>query len=183
MEEWKPVPGEPLLEATATGRVRRIERALDVAPRDALGRSTGNFRKVVQAGEIFQELKNGYLNIKFMVARKRQSRNVHRLIAATFVPGYFEGATVDHIDGCRTNNHATNLRWVTRSENSKLQNAAGRGVPKGEKHPFAKLKDSDIPQLFAMRAAGMTLPAIGAHFGVSGSLVHKITSGIRRKAA
>ena len=44
---------------------------------------------------------------------------VHRLIAITFVDGYKEGLVVDHIDCNKTNNHASNLRWVTSSFNSR----------------------------------------------------------------
>lgn len=35
----------------------------------------------------------------------------------TFVPGFFEGATVNHIDGDSLNNKKENLEWVTRAEN------------------------------------------------------------------
>lgn len=45
---------------------------------------------------------------------------VHRLIAFTYpeICGeYFEGAEVDHLDTVRDNNAATNLRWVSRTNN------------------------------------------------------------------
>jgi len=41
----------------------------------------------------------------------------HRLVAQNYVPGYFEGAVVNHIDGDKYNNHYTNLEWVTQKEN------------------------------------------------------------------
>jgi len=106
---------------------------------------------------------------------------VHRLVALIFVDGHFPDATVDHIDGVRTNNEASNLRWVTRSENTFLQNADGRGVPKGEKHPLSKLSDIDAANIPAMRNMGLSYDKIGEKLGVSGSLVHKICNGERRK--
>lgn len=49
---------------------------------------------------------------------------VHRLVASLFCDGYYEGAVVDHIDRNKENNHYTNLRWVSPSENQ--QNSDGR---------------------------------------------------------
>ena len=37
--------------------------------------------------------------------------------AAVVLQERFDGAVVDHIDRDSTNNHPSNLRWVTRSEN------------------------------------------------------------------
>lgn len=43
---------------------------------------------------------------------------VHRLIALTLVPGWFEGAVVDHINEQKNDNRPENLRWVSRGENT-----------------------------------------------------------------
>lgn len=50
------------------------------------------------------------------VSRKYQS--IHRMVAELYVPGYFEGAEVDHIDCNVINNHYTNLQWCTREYNA-----------------------------------------------------------------
>lgn len=43
---------------------------------------------------------------------------VHRLVAMAWVPGYFDEATVDHLNGDKWDNSADNLEWVTRKENA-----------------------------------------------------------------
>lgn len=42
---------------------------------------------------------------------------LHRLVAAAFVDGYEPGKEVNHKNGCKTDNRAENLEWVTSSEN------------------------------------------------------------------
>jgi hypothetical protein len=114
----------------------------------------------------------------FWYEGKRRPVEVHRLVARAFVPGYFEGATVDHLDGDKTNNAASNLEWVTRSENTRRQHRDGRGAGKGDAHPNAKLRAKDIPEIFKLRREGWTFKQIGQKYGVSLSLIHKIISGV-----
>ena len=47
---------------------------------------------------------------------------VHRLVALAFIENPEHKKYVDHIDADRTNNRASNLRWVTQSENMKNPN-------------------------------------------------------------
>lgn len=60
--------------------------------------------------------KNGYLQIDLGWKNRRRAF-VHTLVAENFVSGHFDGAKVDHIDRNKSNNKATNLRWVTPKEN------------------------------------------------------------------
>jgi len=55
----------------------------------------------------------GYLQV--MIARKKYS--VHRLIAEAFCGAHTDDQVVNHKDGNRQNNVASNLEWITRSEN------------------------------------------------------------------
>jgi hypothetical protein len=175
-EQWLPVEGwEEWLAVSTLGRVKAVER-LATSCRES--QPTQLRREIILQPHLNHA---GYRTISTKRGGKRQKQFVHCLVAKAFVPGWFEGATVDHIDGNKLNNLPSNLEWVTRQENSRRQNAAGRGVPKGERHPCAKLADADVPKLFKLRAAGLSLSEIARCFNVSPSLVHKITSDLRRR--
>jgi hypothetical protein len=56
---------------------------------------------------------NGYRYIKW----GKKNYQVHSLIAKAFLGDRPDGLDVDHIDGKKDNNHPSNLRYVTRSQN------------------------------------------------------------------
>ena len=60
--------------------------------------------------------KKGYVRFK--------QKSVHRLVALNFVPGFFEGAEVDHINAIRDDNRKDNLRWVTPRQNKRYAREA-----------------------------------------------------------
>lgn len=55
----------------------------------------------------------GYQYIRF----GKKVLRVHRLIALTFIDNPLNKPSVNHKDGIKTNNHISNLEWVTHSEN------------------------------------------------------------------
>lgn len=164
---------EGTLEVTRDGRVR----TLDYLAPSKREKQSAQLRKGV---ELLPDMGASYPRITLKRNGVTKRIYVHRLVAETFVTGYFEGATVDHIDGCRANNDAANLRWLSRADNTRAQNADGRGVPKGERHPSAKLKNADVSKIKEFRDKGLSLAQVGAKLGVSGSLIHKIERGLRR---
>lgn len=59
----------------------------------------------------------GYRFVVLTVNGKKLYPNVHRLVAKSFVPNPNMYTEVNHIDGNKLNNDASNLEWVTSSQN------------------------------------------------------------------
>lgn len=61
---------------------------------------------------------SGYVNYNLSLGSKnRASRYAHRLVAELFVENPDNLPEVNHIDGNKTNNHYSNLEWVTKKQN------------------------------------------------------------------
>lgn len=63
--------------------------------------------------------KRGYPFLNLRRPGYRTTQLVHRLVAAAFIPNPLALPQINHIDGCKTHNHATNLEWCTPTHNVK----------------------------------------------------------------
>lgn len=63
---------------------------------------------------VYGSNKGGYRSITL---KDKKHYYIHRLVAETFIPNPFHKPFVDHKDRNRSNNTASNLHWVTASEN------------------------------------------------------------------
>ena len=98
MENWKVVEGtNEALEVSDLGRVRSNLR-------------DGRILKT-------QKDKKGYHRLRMTINRRRYSFKVHRLVAQAFVPNPNNNPQVNHKDGNKSNNSASNLEWVSNKEN------------------------------------------------------------------
>ena len=73
----------------------------------------------------------GYLHVSLRVNKKPHTKTVHRIVAETYIPNPLGLSDVDHIDGIKTNNSVTNLRWLSHGDNIRhcyaLENRSARG--------------------------------------------------------
>jgi hypothetical protein len=122
-EIWRDIKGyEGLYQVSNLGNVRSLRY--------------GNRNEV---RELFLKPHNqGYLQVELHKDGKRKMFTVHRLVARAFVPGYFDGAHVNHKDENKHNNQADNLEWVTIRENSMYGTCQER-LHKNQRKPVIQL--------------------------------------------
>jgi len=58
----------------------------------------------------------GYMVVNLSKNGKLHHFLIHRLVALTFLPNFYNKPTVDHINRNRSDNRLYNLRWATMSE-------------------------------------------------------------------
>jgi hypothetical protein len=75
----------------------------------------GNIRKKSTQKHLAFHLRNGY----YACSIYKHTKNVHRIIATTFIENDDPSLIVNHIDGNKLNNNINNLEWVTFKENTK----------------------------------------------------------------
>jgi hypothetical protein len=99
--------------------------------------------------------RDGYHRMAF----HRKSFSVHRLVAEAFHPIRPSTHThVNHVDGSPSNNCASNLEWVTRSENA--QHASRTGLLKPKKRKVDQIDDGKVVATFdSIKEAGLAVNA------------------------
>lgn len=114
---------------------KEIWRSIEECPTYAVS-NYGNVKNIKTGRLISQSSKkNGYKSVRLCCNGKHIYRLVHRLVAFAFCEGYFEGATVNHIDECTTNNYYENLEWTTLYENLLYGTRISRIQEKEINHP------------------------------------------------
>lgn len=112
VEHWLPVPGwEGIYEASNLGRVKSLSRKVR--------HFAGGYRVTKDRILRGSLTANGYVLVTLRHDGVGERVFAHRIICRTF-HGAPDDASLEvrHLDGCRTNNAASNLAWGTRSENN-----------------------------------------------------------------
>ena len=107
----------------------------------------------------------GYLNIALCKDGKKRTKRVHRIVAEAYCTredGYDE---VNHIDGNKQNNNASNLEWTTKSKNMlhAYQNGLQKRTAKGIVHSVTCLTDGK---------SFRTVREASEYYGISRSRIH-----------
>jgi hypothetical protein len=129
LEEWRAVEGWPY-EVSNLGNVRRIagSRRCSKAHRPLALKTDSR----------------GYHHVDFSKDGKHTRYWVARLVCRAFNgPPPSDRYEIRHLDGVKTNNVPSNLRWGTRSENAEDRRQHGT-MPMGERHKNSKMTDAEV---------------------------------------
>lgn len=97
---------------------------------------------------------NGYEVVDLRLNGERHRNLVHRLVAETFNEDFDPNLDINHINGVKTDNYASNLESVTRSEN--IRHAIDTGLIKpSEKQLEIRKNVSKLARLFQSRSVIM----------------------------
>lgn len=114
---------------------------------------------------------------------KRVTESVHRIVARNFLPNpKTEEKFVIHLDYNKMNNHASNLKWLTRSElnehnnnNPKVKTARSNRIGN---ITHAKLNETDVIRLKKRLAkGGEPLYKVARDFGITHTQLNRIRKG------
>ena len=122
-EKWNPVKGyEGIYEVSDVGNVRNA-KTLKVL------KLTTNSKGYAQV-----HLYSG-------THSSRKAKVVHRLVAEAFIPNPYNKPLIDHINGDKTMNVVSNLRWATPSENNLNPITRENLIHYGPRGPYKKRND------------------------------------------
>ena len=168
-EEWKDIEGqEGYYMISNLGRLKTIDRVIT--------KSNGFEYKL--KGRVIKthiDKDNGYERTTLPVDGRRKTAFIHRIVAKAFIPNPENKATVNHKNSIRSDNRVENLEWCTYKENTLHAKNKGRlKQPKGVNHVRAKLKESNIQEVYDLYKKGLSKSEIGRRFGISAGAVYHI---------
>ena len=129
LEVYAPIEGFPNYLVTNNGRVLSLK--------DNHGKD--RIKELKQCNHI-----SGYMHVVLFKNGKGYNKKVHRLVAQAFISNPNNKPCINHIDENKTNNHVTNLEWVTHKENNnhgthnQKMSISRKGKCLGIKHPNHK---------------------------------------------
>lgn len=114
---------------------------------------------------------SGYVYVTFTVDNEVSSHRVHRIVAIAFCDDrLWWKNVVNHKDGIKTNNHPSNLEWITHKEN--VIHSRRSGLNK------SKLSEKDVVEIREMFSQGVSKRELGFMYGVTESNINAV---IKRK--
>lgn len=141
----------------------------------------GAIRREIPRPRTVAQSKNrtGYMMAMIRWRGRTRCVQVHRLVAAAFIGPCPRGHQVNHKDGCKVNNRAENLEYVTPRENTiHAMDVLGKHQ-RGERCHYAKLTAEAVRGIRAMVASGALYREAADMFDTTLANVHCI---MRRKS-
>lgn len=167
-EIWIAVPGwEGVYEVSNMGRFKTLVRSCN---------SSHGKRPTSTTGEkvrTHSSMINGYHLISFCQRPRKEARLAHRVVAIAFIPNPENKPEVNHLDGDKSNNAASNLAWSTEIENMQHAVDTGLKVFRWKRKPLAA---GNVLEIFA---SPLSLGKLSAAYCIPKLTVHAIKAGKR----
>ena len=159
MTEWREILSGDY-EVSRCGRIRRARP----------GRRTAAGREMKPV-----LMKIGYFMVAPTVAGRNRRFYLHELVALAFIGPRPAGREINHIDGVKTNNVASNLEYVSHAENMRHARRLGL-LPSGRRARKSHLTEDDVRAMREAWAAGARGVDLSIHFGVATATVSHIVN-------
>ena len=128
----------------------------------------------------------GYLRVQLCNGSEKPRFFLHRVVAEIYVPNPNGLPQVNHIDGDKLNNKASNLEWCTASQNiSHSFRELGKKPNRlcGGDSPSQKITQEQIIEAAQRRAGGELLKDIAVYLGVNRKYLGALLSGRVKRVA
>ena len=161
----QPIPGFPDYFATDDGRIWSGPKKL--------GGHNGKFLTLTMD-------KKGYVRVHMSKYKRGCTCKVHRLVLETFIGPCPKGMEACHNNGDVSNNTIENLRWDTRSNNTKdaIKHGKHNCLWLGEKHGSAKLNNLQVRIIKRLLGFGsLSQRCIAKIFNISQPTIASISVG------
>jgi len=165
---------EGMYDISNFGRVRSLDRFCR--------NRWGTQRPVKSRIMVIGQTKYGYKQILLAKEGKSVKFFIHRLVAIAFIENASDYPQVNHLDGDKSNNCATNLEWVTSQQNCHhaLENKLYE-VARGEATGHAKLTENAVRNIRTQVANGIYHKVLATQYGVGRKAITKIVNRQRWK--
>ena len=163
MKNWKSVVGfEAHYQVSDCGQVKSMKYhgGFRITPRIMKQKPTGA----------------GYLRVSLCIDSKITMKMVAHMVIEAFIGERPDGMVVCHNDGDNQNNHLTNLRYDTPTNNVKDKLKHGTSFH-GGRNPSAKLTNDQVVAIKLLLKAGRRQVDIADDYGVSKVTINHISTG------
>lgn len=158
MEEFREIPGFENYKVSNLGRIYSTKR------RTCL--------KVKKLGN------NGYYQVRLYKDGEYRYKNLHRLIAETFIPNPKNLRTVNHINGNKLDNRVSNLEWA--DDCTQQHHACLLGLKKTTQHILTEEEILDVYKRYFENHESMG--SIARLYGTRKQQIAKLVKGQRHKS-
>lgn len=149
-------------------KIEGVDGEYFIQPNGNVWKQTRSGKKIVK-----QTLSKGYYRINVKVGETHTSKAVHRLVAQAYIPNPENKPCVNHKDGVKTNNAASNLEWCTHAENTRHA-LERRLIKKGCESPSSILTKEQVELIKQCLEKDMSINLVAKSFAVSRSAIDDI---------